>query len=187
MLEFKQHATFYGESRDMQAYLDKLAVNLEKIPDFKTDEIPPFCKSLSPDQWYEYGVETFRLTVPGDLTDIVEDPEASSGKLARLYSTRNWLLQLQIPRGSWKIMVSLRINPKVGKPAGKALEIGLYNEALGQTEHVQEVDGEGFSGEGFQWFEFGEVTLLTGYLYIAGLGNPDINYIEVERIILLRK
>ena len=182
----EHHATFYGESYDMAKYLERLEKNLERLTDFKTDAIPQFCQGLPDDQWYEYGAESFRLTIPGDLTDIVEVPEAASGKVGRLYSTKNWLLQLQLPRGTWRIMVAMRMAAKGNANASAAVaEIGFYNEAMGQIEHQRDIDIANFQGRHFQWFDFGEVSLLAGYLYIACLGNPNLDFIDVERIILL--
>ena len=180
-------AVFYGENHDMETYLNKLSVNLNGVPDHKTASTPEFCRDLNPDQWYEFGSESFRLTLPGDLTEIVEEPLAASGRTARLYSSLNWLLQLQIPRGNWKIMVSLRMEPEENVRKQAATEIGIYNESLGKSEHLRSLEIQAFSGKEFRWFDFGTVSLMSGYLYIAPFGNPDLKYIDVERVILIRQ
>ncbi len=183
----QNQAVFYGENRNFADYLDKLGANLEALPDSKTRAVPDFCRGLTPEEWYEFGPKDFRLTIPGELTDIVPDAQAASGQVARLYSTSNWLLQLQIPRGTWDIMVSLRMDAQADPETQAATEIGIYNETLGRSVQLRDVDIADFPANEVRWLNYGTVSLLSGYLYIAPYGNPDLNHIDIERVILLRK
>lgn len=179
------HADFYGESHNFAEYMNKLRTNLDVIPDFKTAAIPEFCRERPQDRWFEYGTESFRLTLPGNLTDIIGEPASASGKVSRLYASTNWLLQLQIPRGSWQVMISMRMKAKETVANDFATEIGVFNEAMGKNEYCRNVGINAFCSDEFQWYDFGKVDIVSGYLYFSVFGNPALEYIDVERIVLL--
>ena len=182
------NAHYYAEGGKTTAYFEKLEkrINNEGLKDQKSGNVPSFCKDLSSKQWYEFSPEKFRLFKMGTQTRLDEDSNAAYGKVAWLTSKSNWLLQLQIPSGSWDVWISLRLKDGTGQNIifGNA---AFYDEVSGKNINVHPLNAANFSDKKFTWLDIGTVDVNTGYLYIAPTTMPQLKGIEVERIVIINK
>ena len=176
---------YYGEGKLFPQYAEELREKFVgvSIKDEKTSRIPPFCKQLEKDQYYEFGPTKFRLYQKGVSTFIAEDPGSASTKIAKLNAENNWLLQFQLPAGTWTAMIALRPD---GKAAGKIGTVGFYDETTGVTKKNKVLSAKNFPPGKFSWISLGPFIVKKGYLYVAP-EKSALNAIDVERIILLKQ
>ncbi len=154
---------------------------------------PEPCKDLPPERWLDVQDNEFRLSRPGEWTEVVEDKAASDGYAIRMPGNhREWAASMPMSAdfarsGNWRVYAQVRCEATAGD--GPAMTLGIYDadHRRGVTHRRLEVGD--IAGEKYATIELGSHALTPGmYFWAAPPERPgEVTAVYVDRIFLVRE
>jgi len=159
---------------------------------FRTPASPPErCRNLPETQWVDIQDNEFRLAGPGNWVELVDDPDASDGRAARMPANHTqWAVQFPVSAdisslGPVHCCVELRCDAKT--PHGNACMVGIYDEKA-KTPVVQRMVTVDEASGKYATVDLGVHQLHDGmYVWVAPVNNPgEVGSVSVDRMFFVR-
>ena len=185
-------ATWREGGASISSYKEQLEV-LIKPAEVSRDNLPETCRNLPDGTWDVLWPQSFNLFFLGTLVNVVDDPDAFSGKAIRMTANHTqWAIQNHL--GSyygagrkWKYLIRLRCNADAKD--GIAAQFGVYNAGKAQNDYLLDIKVSECSGKDYVTIETAPVPFaLSQYLWLAPVNRPpeEVKDITVDSIIMLR-
>jgi hypothetical protein len=153
---------------------------------------PEVCKNLRPDEWIDVQDNQFNLVRQGQWTAVVDDPQASDRKAARMPGDHyEWAVSFPLSEdlaadGPWHCYVVVRSEAKAS--SGPAMTLGIYDARAKRGVTHQRLTVERTS-KGYQVIDLGTHALHGEmYLWVAPPKRPgEVTAVYVDRMFLVRE
>jgi hypothetical protein len=153
---------------------------------------PEACKNLRADQWIDAQDNEFNLVRQGHWAKIVDDPQASDRKAARMPGDHyEWAVNYPLSEdlakdGPWRCFVVVRSEAKA--TSGPAMTLGIYDARAKRGVAHRSLTVQQ-TAQGYQVIDLG-VHPLHGemYVWVAPPKRPgEVTAVYVDRMFLVRE
>jgi len=185
------------EHKSFEDYIPTLQARFAKpapLPDELKNKVPPH-------EYFQNVLDVqdinLDLILNGGQVSVVDDPQASDKKAARIIgTTKDWVVKYRlqdIPSSFlkddlWQCYAVIRIekNPE-STLSGNAFNCGIYDYTNRKTIITMTPSVAGFADGEYHLVDLGAHTLTPGiYIWVTSVNNPAVSAVYVDRIILIR-
>lgn len=154
---------------------------------------PEQCRNLSEDRWLDVQDHQFNLASEGKWVRLVDDPQASDGRAARMPGDHyEWAVQFRLSDDfvsdhRWHVYVAARAEGQAAD--GTAMTMGIYDTESKRGLAHRNVPVAEAAGDDYRVFDLGAHKLDgTVYVWVAPPGRPgEVTAVFVDRIFLVRE
>lgn len=192
--QFVQTAERFGEHKS--GALQTAVPRLEAMftPQAK---LPEFARNLPAEDVIDFQQTNFYLYRKGDLSNLIDDENASDGKAASLVGdVADWAVQAPLnwvfegaAKTKWHVYAYVRVATKAGADLnGTGVTCGIYDSA--DRKSIEEVVPPltQIAGDKYQLVDLGihDLSAQT-YVWFAPTRNPIVEKIYIDRVLLIRE
>lgn len=153
---------------------------------------PRECAGLNDFDWVDIQDNEFRLYMTGTSSDILDDPNASDGKAARMTTDHTqWAIQYEISAdlsglGPLRCYVAARADAR--EVQGNAFTVGIYDPDQKAVLVQRNVSIEEARAGEYRTLDLGVYTIPpNAYVWVAPVNNPDqVEAVYVDRMFFVR-
>jgi len=180
-----------GQNRESQRFDDYEPALRSR---FRPPAPPPDqCRDLPEDRWLDLQDNQFNLSSEGNWARLVDDPQASDGRAARMPGDHyEWALQFRPSEDfsaddRWHVYVAARAEAQAAD--GPAMTMGVYDTQGKRGLAHRSVSVPEAAGADYRVFDLGAHKLGGGiYIWAAPPKRPgEVTAVYVDRIFLVRE
>lgn len=154
---------------------------------------PEQCRDLPPERWFDAQDNQFNLAGEGRWAQLVDDPQASDGRAARMPGDHyEWAVQLRmgddfVSTDRWRVYVCARVEALAAD--GPAMTMGIYDADAKRGVAHRSVAVSDAVGDQYRVFELGAHVLTKDtYLWAAPPKRPgEVTAVYIDRVFFVRQ
>ena len=166
---------------------DAFAMQLARLESEYTvaTDLPDFCSGILWDRIFTF--DDLLFTNLKNTGVRVDDTAACDGKAMQMSTKVDWNVNYTPSlAGRFHVYVSLRCD--ASDPEAKALGFGVYDPEAKKSLFSKILPAKKLVGHEYRWIDFGVIPFTEmSYFYFAHRHSPDVPYVYVDRVILVKE